>query len=81
MLVRGDYVQAPKPNITTEEKVPRHKISSSYREPKWPSPRLKNRETKGKKKNLRGALDVAPEVPPTQRRSRRLDGSSSKKEE
>ena len=25
MLVRGDYVQTPKPNITTEEKVPRHK--------------------------------------------------------
>lgn len=36
--------------LQQKKKFPVIKLSSSYRESKWPGPRLKNRETKGKKK-------------------------------
>ena len=62
--------------LQQKKKFPVIKLSSSYRESKWPGPRLKNRETKGKKNS-----DVAPEIPSTQRRPRRLNRHSSKKEE
>jgi hypothetical protein len=36
--------------LQQKKKFPVIKLSSSYRESKWPGPKLKNRETKGKKK-------------------------------